>query len=116
MGVIMKLIEILPVWVTISEPWDTEIPDHQLSAELRVFADDGFLVKLDASFGYKQKNIEWLVAKPRHVGNSLLSMKAGETLSVNMVATKQEAADSENPLDLTWWRGGNAFIGELENR
>ena len=116
MGIAMKPKETILVWVTISEPWDTEIPDCQLKAELQVFADDGYLIELEAPFDFKKNKIEWLVAKPRHAGKNLSNIKGGELISVNMTAVKDEVTDSANPLDLSWWRGGNAFIGEVKIR
>lgn len=54
--------------------------------------------------------VEYAVIQVRLEGASLDNLEIGESFLCNLTAQLKEKAISADPLDLSWWRGGNAVI------
>lgn len=56
---------------------------------------------------------KYIVAEIRHEGTTFEDLVPGKTIICNVTAVSQNKADSENLMDLSWWRGGGATITDL---
>lgn len=58
--------------------------------------------------------VEYVVAQVRYEGASIKDLELGRALLCNVTATTDKLAKSSNPVDLSWWRGGNATITDIK--
>ena len=71
------------------------------------------LVRLHCVLESGQAHCEFLVMSVRHVGPSLQDMANGNVVTVGVTGISAERAQSPDPFDLSWWRGGGiTLIGD----
>lgn len=107
--------------ITVSDPWDfvTECGSGPFPATVLRAGSDGskevpdLLISLDSPPRFQNTECKLFVARPRATpskGSRLQDMPVALTL------IPEERLKSENPLDLSWWRGGIGLIGTLRSR
>ena len=64
------------------------------------------LIQLDNPVMFENIKCEFFVGSARHVGVSLESILDNEPILCGLTRISAERAASDNPLDLSWWRGG----------
>jgi hypothetical protein len=106
----------------ISDPWELgeAIKWEPLSGVVlqEKVGDDGtiisLVVQLRNSFKYNDTTCEMLVACPRHEGSDYGPLKKGESVFSGLTCISTDRySKSEDPFDLSWWRGGLALIGNI---
>ena len=108
------------VRIHISDPWDLgealkwEPLEGELIAINDLFEGGKALIKLNQSFNYKNTKSEFLIATPRYTGINIGDLVKGSPIICGITRIPKELAESQNPFDLSLWRGGVAIIGELE--
>jgi len=106
----------LVIKLTVSDPWEfcTENGEGPFSATI-VSTDEheSILLKLENSLKYDGHDCEYFVASPRHEGVQIESLEKNE-LDCNMKLIPKDKAESDNPFDLSWWRGGLGLIATIE--
>ena len=85
--------------------------EHQATVE--ILKPDAVLLRLHSPFDYDNKAIEYAVASVRLEGDTLTNLEDGEYVLCNVTFITKERATSEDPLDLSWWRGGGAMITSI---
>ncbi len=106
------------VEIGVSDPWEfeSETGVGKLSARVLQVGREGsisaLLLQVDFPVKFKDVICEYFIASPRHKGKDFtlldkMSVPCGFTL------IPRERAESENPFDLSWWRGGVGLIGGL---
>lgn len=102
----------------IVEPWELAeeatavlvadiVPVESADAETR-------LLRLRTPLRTSDREIEYLVASVRHDGTSWAHLVPGAVIAANAIGVSAEHATGPNPLDLSWWRGGGAFVVDIE--
>lgn len=114
----------LQVFVIVSEPWDF-VDGHTtgpfLAHVLAVGKDcwspssDAVLIRLASPMSYKDAHCEYLIASPRYKDGDLSALAAGIVVHCGLTVIPPERVASSDPFDLSWWRGGAAFIGTLRS-
>lgn len=104
------------VSIRISDPWELgeALKWEMLDAEIIAMGADNILIRLLKPFVYEATNCEFFVASPRHKGEHVEKLCNGQSLFCGMTRITSEQANSDNPFDLTSWRGGIAIIGNLD--
>jgi hypothetical protein len=108
------------VVVQISDPWDLgELLQWQpLQGELLRLQGDAVggrgLIRFDKPISYKGLTCTYAVVSPRHVGVDLTAIERGGKVDSGFTCISDEQAGSAAALDTSNWRGGIAFIGDLE--
>jgi len=106
--------------ITLSDPWELgeALKWQPLQGNLlRLVNDDRggqALIKLDESFEYRGAICRHVIASPRHVGVEIASLTIGKTVFCGLTGISEQQAESSNPFDLSSWRGGIAFIGDVK--
>jgi len=106
--------------ITVSDPWEfgEALKWRPLQGELLRLVNDErggqALVKLDEPFEYGGTVCCYLIASPRHVGAEMATLSAGKTVLCGVTGISEQQAESSNPFDLSTWRGGIAFIGDVK--
>jgi len=109
----------IPVSIGVSEPWEIGESTNWLPIKgevLRVGAwrnRDSALVKLEVPIKHRYGEYEFAVATPRLEGQRVDEIVAGTTISASFVGISAEQARSADPFDISGWRGGLAFIGDI---
>jgi hypothetical protein len=108
------------VTVTISEPWELgeAMQWCSLPGELQRVVDDGpggrVLIKLDDPIKYRGLEWHYVVGAPRHAGDRVASLQAGQKVLSALTGITGQQAMSDSPFDTSNWRGGLAFVGDIE--
>lgn len=93
-----------------SDPWDfvTVVGSVPIQGEITGVSQkkDSILVKLDKPLKYKESIAQYLVISARHQGDTLKSMLKGKEVGCNVIGISTEQAQSDDPCDTSWWRGG----------
>ena len=108
--------------IIVSEPWD--FGDIQgcgpFVGEVLKEHDSGdgkeceaVLIKLEKPLTYKDSKCEYFVGAPRHEGSALTDLLNGATITCGLTHISEDSANSDNPFDLSQWRGGIGLIGDL---
>ncbi len=71
------------------------------------------IIKVITPFYYRDDKFEFLLASPRHEGNTFMKLLRGEAILCAMLKLSLERINSKNPFDTSWWRGGGSFIGDV---
>jgi len=107
------------VTIQVSEPADLgqALSWQPLVAQILTARSDAnggvLLLQLAKAFTWKGTLCEHLVARPRHKGSSIDLLLVGSALICAITRIPPDRLDAPDPLDLGWWRGGVAFIGEI---
>jgi hypothetical protein len=106
--------------LTISEPWELGEALKWLAIRgdlLRMVNNERggqALIKLDEPFEHRGTVCYYLIASPRHAGFEMARLLAGETVLCSVTGTAEQPAEPSKSLDLSLWRGGIAFIGDVK--
>ena len=106
--------------ITITDPWELgeALKWQPLQGELLGLmpSDRGgqALIKLDEPFEYRGTVCRHVIASPRHVGVEMASLSDGKTVLCGVTGISEQQAESSKPFDLSSWRGGVAFIGDVK--
>jgi hypothetical protein len=106
--------------IHISDPWDLGEALRWEPLEGGIIAIDNLptggmaLIKLNHSFNYKNTECEYFIASPRYIGANIGTLFKGKPMTCGFTRIPKELAESQNPFDLSLWRGGVTIIGELE--
>jgi hypothetical protein len=106
--------------IHISDPWDLgealkwEPLEGGLIATNDLPIGGMALIKLDQSFNYKNTECEYFIATPRYSGANIGALAKGKPMICGITRIPKELAESQNPFDLSLWRGGVTIIGEVE--
>lgn len=115
-------------FLTLSDPWEIGESIGWKSLEVlivkcgkrakSVFGPeaDAIIIKLEAPFSFAGVEYEYLQGSPRHEAVSFDSLLHGESVFCSFVRIPSAQVHSENPFDLSWWRGGGGVIGTLSLR
>lgn len=113
------------VEIGVSDPWEFESETGTGKMPARVLqigremlqrgkesSTSALLLQVDQPVKYKGAICEFFVASPRHQGKDFTLL---DKMAVPCAFTliPPDRAKSENPFDLTWWRGGIGLIGGL---
>ena len=71
------------------------------------------LLRFTHPFQLRETTIEYAVAQVRHKETSFDGLEKGTRILCNITAIPSEEAKSDDPFDLSWWRGGNAAITDV---
>jgi len=101
-----------PITISISDPWDVgeALGWPTLRGVLLAFkhGDEGgsALVRLTqpVTFG----GVQWhhLIASPRHVCDVIADIETEKGVTCNCIGISDGQAASDQPFDVSWWRGG----------
>lgn len=78
--------------------------------------DVAVLLQLDDRLSFKGQSVEYFVVTPRLEEDDLRSLADGALVGVNLTRITEEQACSNDPFNLTRWRGGLTLIGSLERK
>jgi len=106
------------VSVQISEPWDLgeRLAWRELTGEIAVVdaSENAVLIELDVSVSDGKDFFLNLVASPRHEGKRIADLSVEDSIICSFTGLTDERAQSKDPLDISWWRGGGlVFLGDL---
>jgi hypothetical protein len=108
------------VCITLSDPWDLgeSLGWKPLFGTLvKADADlDGgrALVRFNKTINYRGTSYQYAVAAPRYKGDSLKVVDEGGKVYCSFTGVSDEHASLDDALSTQHWRGGLAFIGDLE--
>ena len=106
--------------ISISDPWELgeALRWKSLQGELLRMVNDEHggraLIKLDEVIDYRGSNWRYVVAVPRYQGNDIAALHTGKKVLAAFTGISDQQAESTNALDTSNWRGGLAFIGDIE--
>jgi len=80
---------------------------------LQAHADTGILVRLEAPIIVDGIMRQYFVANARYLGASMEDIDAGVVVDCGLTWISEERAQSERPLDVSWWRGGLALLATV---
>lgn len=105
-----------PVLIKISDPWDLgeALGWQPLTARIIKSSGTAVLIKLEVPFAYKGLECEYFVASARHVGDDASKLFEGAAVFCAMTQISEESAQSQDPFDLSAWRGGVGIIAAVE--
>ena len=110
----------IPLTITVSDPWDLgETVNWQpIKGQLIQMKDDErggqALVKFDAPLSYRGLVYHYAVASPRLEGNHMVEVNDGKMVCSALIGISDQQAESNNPLDISRWRGGLGFDGDVQ--
>jgi hypothetical protein len=108
------------VSILISDPWDLgeSLGWRALPGVLVTTRNDGqggrALIQLDNTISYKGSAYRYVVASPRHQGREISDLKDHKKVDATLTGIADNQAHSRDALNTSNWRGGLAFIGEIE--
>ncbi len=118
----MKSLKNQTLFLYVSDPWDfgtihgcgpflgsiivIEMENDGLSTK-------SILLCLNDSLLYRDKKCKYFIASTRHEGDTLDDLKKGKNLTIALTYIPDEQALSDNPFDLSYWRGGIGLIGDI---
>ena len=104
--------------IRISDPWELgeALRWEPINAEIIGVNGDDILIQLLKPFDFKGTSCEFFIASPRHEGDHAVELLNVGSLFCGMTRITTNQARSNNPFDLSNWRGGIAIIGNLDLR
>lgn len=103
--------------ITISDPWELgEATKWQpLCGNLLQTRDEGRgLIKLDDAVSYGGSIWHFAIASPRRRGDEVGALQTGKKVAATFIGISDEQAGSADAFDTHDWRGGLAFMGDIE--
>jgi hypothetical protein len=76
--------------------------------------DACLVIRLKKSFLFDGLECKYFVVSPRHEGTSFKDLMDGNKINCSFLRITKEQADSDNPFDTSWWRGGGGFIASVK--
>jgi hypothetical protein len=110
----------MKVEIAVSDPWEfeTETGTGTLYAKiLQVGMENSapaILLQVENPVKYKNMVCEYFVASPRHTGTDLSTLLNDSEVFCALTLIPSDRIKSENPFDLSWWRGGVALIATVK--
>jgi hypothetical protein len=113
----------MKVSIVISDPWDfiTEQGEGPINGKIiKVGANswiqgqDAILIQIDTTLKFKGVYCDYFIATARHESESTAALKDSSVIVCNFARVPSDKANSNNPFDLSWWRGGIALVGTLQ--
>jgi len=106
----------------VSDPWDFgtrhgDGPHYALIVDKKgssIPGDDAFLLKLQYPIEEHGVRYNYVIATSRYADKTVASVLDGSKISCAMTLIPDEKLTADDPFDLSWWRGGGAFVGALE--
>ena len=104
----------IKVKLQLSDPWKMgeALGWQPFTGLVSDLTGDSWLVELDEPFDYAGTRYQYMVISARHESKPLTMATSG-AVPCNMIRTAAERAVSDNPCDISWWRGGHAMIGTV---
>ncbi len=105
----------------LSEPWDLgeALKWQPLRGELLQVTHDDHggkaLIELNKSISYRGSVCRYVVASPRNKGSEIGELQNGKKVSCAITGLSDEQAKSIAAMDISNWRGGVAFVGDVES-
>lgn len=106
--------------IMLSDPWDLgeALKWQPLQGELLQITRDDHggkaLIELNESISYRDSVYRYVVASPRHKGSQIAELQDGKKVFCAMTGISDEQAKSSDAMDISSWRGGVTFIGDIE--
>ena len=110
----MKLDFLKKVILKITEPWEAYNAGDLIG---EIFGEDSnpkFLLVLEQPTMLAGQKVKYLVGELRKNSNRISQAQRADEYECNLIATNSERAEGGDPLDLKWWRGGQAFTGRIK--
>jgi hypothetical protein len=110
------------VAILVSDPWDFVTINGAgpfMSTLLRIGPDpdvgghEAALLQLETPLVYEGVSCEYFIASPRHERDDLSSLASGAEVLCGLTCIPADRANSANPFDLSWWRGGVGLIATV---
>jgi len=107
------------VEIKVSDPWELgeSIIWQPLHGEIVCVVSNklggGALIRLHESLNYLGAKWDYLIASPRHHGVEIIGIENGKSVGCGVTGITEAQAKSDAPFDLSAWRGGLAFIGDV---
>lgn len=108
------------ITISISDPWELgeALKWQPIQGELLRMASDErggrALIKLDAALNYRGSVWHYVVAAPRHQGSTIAGLQTGRKVLAALTGIPDQQAESSGVPDTSNWRGGLAFLGDVE--
>lgn len=106
--------------IMLSDPWDLgeALKWRPLRGELLQMTPDDHggkaLIELNESISFRDSVFRYVVASPRHKGSEIAELRNGKKVFCAMTGVSDEQAESGAAMDINSWRGGAAFIGDIQ--
>lgn len=106
--------------IMLSDPWDLgeALRWQPLRGDLLQIMHDEHggkaLIELNESVSYRGLVCRYVIAYTRHKGSKIEELQNGRKISCAMTGISDEQATSSAVMDSSNWRGGVAFIGDIE--
>ncbi len=100
------------VRIIVTDPW--EAGDAPRCAKVLGEKDNALLVEYETPFQYKNITCRFFVVSPRHEDVEIQTALAGESVLCGMTLITPEQREGDDPFDLRLWRGGIAFIADVQ--
>ena len=101
----------------VSEPWEF-VTQHGVGPFpveiLRTALDEdepALLLRMSTTLEHNGVFCEYLIGRPRH--GDMAGLLGGESVGFSFTVIPRERAESKDPFDLSWWRGGVGLMGEI---
>lgn len=110
----------IPVTIVVSEPWELGVATNWVPIKGKVVSvqvcqhGGRALVQLEPPVEHRGATYAFAVASPRLQGHGAENVVAGTRMCASLVGISDEQAVSADPFDTSSWRGGLAFIGDIE--
>jgi hypothetical protein len=110
------------VAVVVNEPWDFFTAHGagpfrakvlQIGPDPDVPTEDAALLRLETPLIYDGVDCEYFIARRRHEDDRIDALLTGAEIHSGLTRIPADRANSENPFDLSWWRGGVGLIATL---
>jgi len=100
------------VQIIVTEPW--EVGDMPRRAKVLDEKNNALLVEYEIPFQYKNTTCKFFVLSPRHENVEIQTALVGKSVLCGMTLITPEQRMGNNPFDLRLWRGGVAFIADIQ--
>jgi hypothetical protein len=110
----------MQISISVSDPWELgeALKWQSLRGELLQMVNDDHggraLIKLHDAVNYRGSVWRYVVAAPRHQGNEIAGLQTGKKVLAAFTGISDQQAESSGALNTSNWRGGLAFVGDLE--
>ena len=112
----------MQILITVSDPWEFgEVTKWQpIRGNLLEIAGNESearaLIELDQALSFGGSLWHFVIAAPRHHGDEISTLRSGKKISATFIGVSNEQVESDAAFDTRGWRGGLAFIGDVELR
>jgi hypothetical protein len=75
---------------------------------------EAILIKLECPFYYQSMYYEYIVAFPRQSDYLIDDLLKNKRVFCSLIKIPPKKLETDDPFDTSWWRGGGAFLGDIE--